>query len=150
MKFSYFSLIAVALLVACSESERASETSAAKPTEPAPPAQIQDKGTLPSNWDDSESPVMGTSISVSPNPVDFCASKTASVQISWDLAAAKPKNPQIWVRNSQGQKLWTAFKNLEGSKGTGKWVKEGIQFIAIDSTTRKVINSVSVQAANCK
>jgi len=119
---------------------------AAPATGAIPPAH---EDTADPAWDESASPVLGTMLAIKPDPVDFCSEKLAAVEVSWDLNAAAPKNPQIWVRDSKQSKLWTAFKPLTGRKTTGKWVKPGTQFVAIDSTTRKVINVATVVAKDC-
>lgn len=101
-------------------------------------------------WDFSNAPVDGTRMAVSPNPADFCVEKLRVVDVEWDLGAAGARTPQVWVQEPNGKRqLWAALKEPTGGKPTGKWVRSGTQFIAIDRSTMEVINSVTVEAAPC-
>lgn len=101
-------------------------------------------------WDASSPPVAGATLSVMPNPVDFCTDKLQVVDVSWDVTAAKVPTVEIWVEETGGkQKVWVATRELQGGKATGKWVREGMKLIAIDPAQKRVLNSVMVGAAPC-
>lgn len=144
-------LAACAIVVACSDTppplpapEPIDATVAPEASDAAPTPQAADA------WDFSTSPMPGTRIAVSPNPVDFCGAKLQAVEVEWDLAEAGARSPQVWVQEPNGKRqLWAALKETTGGKRTGNWTREGMQFIAIDHSTREVINSVTVEAAPC-
>lgn len=101
-------------------------------------------------WDESAAPVAGTRIAISPDPVPFCDGPRQAVEVEWDVTAAEPAHLQLWIEEANGKrKLWAATKTLAGSKRTGAWAVDGMKFVALDASGKRVINSVAVTAADC-
>lgn len=101
-------------------------------------------------WNSSGSPVPGTSLTISPNPMDFCDGVPKVSQVAWDAAAASPGRLNIYVRDGQAQfKLWASPPTPVGERATGAWIRPGVTFVAVDRMTERVINSVTVEGVTC-
>lgn len=101
-------------------------------------------------WDESDAPVAGTRISISPDPVPFCDAAQQVVEVEWDLVAAESKYLQLWIEEKNGKrKLWVETKTLAGAKRTGNWATAGTRFVAVDPRDSRVLNSVTIQPAPC-
>lgn len=101
-------------------------------------------------WDMSAVPIDGAMLEVSPNPVDFCADKTAAVDVEWDVTAANPTTMQIWIESESGSgKLWIAPSTRQGTKRTGRWITDGSRIIAVDAGTNRALNLVTISALEC-
>lgn len=101
-------------------------------------------------WDAAQAPVTGTTLTVSPNPADFCTDAMQVVQVQWDMTAANPTGLQIWIEDSKGNhKLWVAPSTRQGTKNTGPWISAGSRIVAVDSATNRVLNAVTIVGAPC-
>lgn len=145
-------LLATMVLASCSKNDSATSTPDAPP--PASPTDTpaseaaKAKDAMP-DWDATSNPVVGTTLTINPNPIDLCTDKTAEGEVTWDLRAAMPKSLQLWIRNGEKVTLWAAVKNPSGTKMTGKWLKSGTEILAIDASTKKLLNSVQITATPC-
>jgi hypothetical protein len=92
----------------------------------------------------------GTILRLKPNPVDFCTDEHRQVEMLWDLSKANPGIIEIWLEEPSGRrKLWIETWAQTGTKVTGKWVVEGMKFIALDVTNQRVLNVAKVEATDC-
>ena len=141
--------LALALaMTACGRDDTAPVVATPEPAAADEPAAAATPAGSP--WDESQAPVTGTSITLSPSPADLCARATTAVDVSWDVAAASPSTIELWVRDGgQTQTLWAAVKDTAGSKRTGDWMKAGMQVVVVDPARKAVINTATVEAAPC-
>lgn len=118
---------------------------AAAPAEPARTAPAADEA-----WDDSRSPLAGTTLEITPNPASFCDGARQVVEVTWDMAAAEPMHLQLWAEDARGKRnLWVASKTMASTKRTGNWATEGLKFTAVDARGGIVLNTATIVAAPC-
>lgn len=146
IKKAIISLFVVLALASCTKEKAGDEALKKQPKV----AQAETQEAPAISWDASGGPVAGTSITVTPNPVNFCTEELAVVEVSWDVTAAASKYVQLWVNNNGEEKLWLSVKEQAGSRQTGKWAKAGLEFVAVNPSTKKAINSVKVESIACQ
>lgn len=144
-------LLTALVLASCKKDDTQTTTTApvASAVEAVPNTAPKQVTSAP-EWDTSSAPVPGTALTLAPNPLNLCTEKNASAEVVWDMTAANPKALQLWIRSNGKSKLWAAVKIASGKKRTGKWLKAGTEIVAVDASSKKVINSVQATAAACQ
>lgn len=83
-----------------------------------------------------------------PDSFEHCrgSGPAPSTTIHWNTGASTIRNIQIWISApGQPRKLWLAHASPTGSKETGSWVQDRMQFYLVDSSGR-LLDSTQVRA----
>ena len=89
-------------------------------------------------------------LEVHPNPASFCSGERGSVEVSWDAEQMLLGGIQVWIEEEDGRrKLWFETSQLKGSKTTGPWASDEMQFLLIDPSRKSVLRTVELRAREC-
>ena len=138
-------------LAACSNDAPPAAASADAAGQPSTTPE-QATATIPESapqWDESASPVEGTSLIATPTTLDLCAEKIAAAEVAWDATVLEPATLQLWAHHNGKYTLWAAVKSGSGSKTTGKWLRDGSEIILVDPAAKRVLNRVRFEAKPC-
>lgn len=139
-------LLMLAVLASCNDNGGDTQPEHASAPRKASSSDPVDRG----RWNVADAPMAGTALTITPNPVDLCTEKLAVVDVAWDVSAAAPRYVQVWVVDKGGEKLWLSTRETAGSRRTGRWVKSGVKFLAVDPSSRKLINTAEVGVLPCR
>lgn len=140
----------ICLLAACSGEDASTPASNSQAASSSDSTDSVAQPAPGSEWDASQTPVAGATLTVTPNPVDFCTDKTQAVEVTWDVTSANPSALEIWLEDPRGErKLWVAPSVRSGIKTTGKWMQPNSKVIAVDAAGARILNTVTLAAADC-
>lgn len=140
-------MLPLVLVAACRAPESDTAAPAAAQDAPRADGQAPDAGPQ-AGWDFAAPAADDVSLTISPDPVDFCDGGTRSVTVRWEIARSYA-SPQIWAQPGVKAKLFSAPSDRASEEETGDWVKQDTTFYLVDAATGRVLKQVKPTPAPC-